>query len=152
MSFKRTLILLGLSLLCTACATNHDLANNKQMANETAAQKGVRYLLGRGVSQSDTMAFTYFKKAANENDPFAQSELAYMYAAGKGTPQDYKEALKWYQKAAEQGLAGAQYNLGLMYLHGLGTESNKTLAIQWFTKAAAHNFEPAKLALQQLQS
>lgn len=145
MSIKQLLVLVGLCVLFSGCSTIGDLSG---LNHETTTDKGMRYLLGRGVTQSDSKAFAYFTRAANEGDVFAQNELGYLYAAGKGTPRNYQQALFWYQKAANHGLASAQYNLGLMYLHGLGTVPNKELAQQWFQKAAAHGFEPARQALR----
>lgn len=150
MSIKKLLLLVGLSMLFAGCSTSNYLGNNSSAYSDNSPKSmGVRYLLGRGVEQNDEKAFYYFNKAAEENDPFAQNELAYMYAAGKGTQKSYKKAFSWYHKAAEHGLASAQYNLGLMYLRGLGTAPNKALAKEWFTKSAAHGFEPARMALGQ---
>ncbi len=72
-----------------------------------------------------------------------------MYASGKGISQDYATSLSWYQKAAEKDLPSAQYNLGLMYENGMGTTPDKAKAQEWFHRAAAHNFAPARNALEQ---
>jgi len=148
MSIKKLLLLIGLSMWMVGCSTTNstDLPTGQK---ESATQLGVRYLLGRGVPQDQAKAFAYFKEAADDNDPFAQNEVAYLYAAGKGTTQNYTQAFKYYQKAANQGLASAQYNLGLFYAKGLGVPQNQTLAKQWFEKSASHGFEPAKQALTQ---
>ncbi len=149
MSIQKILLLLGLSMLFTACSTGRYEGfgmQGSQLPN-TSTGNGVRYLLGRGAPQNDEKAFQYFKQGAEEGDPFAQNEVAYLYAAGKGTTRDQVKAFFWYQKAADQGLASAEYNLGLMYRHGLGTAPNETLAIEWIKKAAARGFEPAKEAL-----
>lgn len=148
MSIKRMLLLVGLSVLFAGCSTSKFYGSNSTAyADSSAKSMGVRYLLGRGVEQSNEKAFYYFNKAAEEGDPFAQNELAYMYAAGKGTSRNYAKALSWYEKAALQGLASAQYNVGLFYLHGLGVRADKKQAREWFQKSAAHGFEPARLAL-----
>jgi len=140
----RFILLAGLSILLTACATNsyHDLSQ------DSTTRKGVRYLLGRGVAQDDEKAFYYFKEAAErENDAFAQNELAYLYAAGKGTKRNDKKAFFWYQKAAERGLVSAEYNVGLMYLYGIGRAPDKTMGMRWIKKSAAQGFLPAKRTL-----
>lgn len=150
MSIRKLLLIIGLSVLFTGCSTGRYPGSDQMLAAQQGlsnADLGKRYLLGRGVPQNNEKAFTYFSKAANEDDPFAQNELAYMYAAGKGTQRDDAKSFYWYQKAADHGLASAQYNLGLMYLRGLGTPANKELAIEWFKKSASHGFEPAKQAL-----
>lgn len=154
MCIKKCLLLLGILIFVSGCSTNasyeypsnnhHYLAANQ---NENPTKTGIRYLLGRGVPQSDTQAFEYLLTAAKNDDPFAENEVAFLYASGKGTMQDDKKAFEYYQQAANHGLSSAQYNLGVMYANGLGTPINKTLAQEWFQKSAARGFEPAKLAL-----
>jgi len=149
---KRLMLLIGTCLLLNGCETTKYVGNTgyaEAGQHESATKMGVRFLLGRGVPQNDAKAFGYFLTAANEGDPFAENEVAYLYAAGKGTSQDYAKAFEYYQKAANHGLASAQYSLGLMYANGLGTTPDKMMAQQWFKKSAAHGFEPAKQALSQ---
>lgn len=149
MSFKKLVLLVGLSMLFVGCSTGR--YDNAAYGTKplTKTQLGVRYLLGRGVKQNDEKAFYYFSQAADEDDAFAQNEVAYLYATGKGTPKNEVKAFEYYQKAAEHGLASAEYNLGLLYLHGIGTQQNKAQALQWIGKSAARGFEPAKIALKQ---
>ena len=153
MSFKKLLLIIGLSVLFAGCSTsNYVDAKSSPYSDSSPKSMGVRYLLGRGVEQSNEKAFYYFSKAADQDDPFAQNEVAYMYAAGKGTTRNYAKAFSYYRKAADHGLASAQYSLGLMYLRGIGTAPDKTAAMQWFKKSAAHGFEPARMALGKSQS
>jgi TPR repeat protein len=42
-------------------------------------------------------------KAAEQNEPHAETNLGDMYARGLGVRQDLEEAKRWYRKAAEQG-------------------------------------------------
>jgi TPR repeat protein len=152
---KKLIILFVASILVVGCAHRSNQGNTayvRSAQTESNAQKGVRYLLGRGVPQDDTKAFNYFLVAAKNDDPFAQNEVAYMYAAGKGTERDYRKAFEYYQKAANHGLASAQYNLGLLYAHGLGTAPNVNVARYFFQQASMHGFEPAKQALVQYGS
>ena len=149
MFIKKIIIIVGLCALFASCSTSRYAGNASETVREAESTTdiGVRYLLGRGVKQSDEKAFYYFSEAAKEGDPFAENELAFMYAAGKGTRRDYAKAIHWYTEAANHGLASAQYNLGLMYKVGLGVPPNRTLAMQWFQKSASHGFEPARLEL-----
>ncbi|HVE44284.1 MAG TPA: tetratricopeptide repeat protein [Gammaproteobacteria bacterium] len=144
------ILTLSLFVLLTACAPTMDIGGvygpNRSYTN---TQMGVRYLLGRGVKQSDERAFYYFGQGAKGGDAFAQNELAYLYAAGKGTPRNLTAAFGWYQKAADHGLVSAQYSLGLMYLHGWGVAPNKERALFWIKKSAEHGFEPARAMLSQ---
>lgn len=153
MSIKKMLFASSSMILClllTGCASG--AFGQGGMYAQSSSDMGMNYLLGRGVPQNNAKAFAYFSKAADEDDVFAQNEVAYMYAAGKGTTRDYKKALMYYKKAADHDLASAQFNLGLLYANGLGTEANKALAREWFQKSAAHGFEPAQVALKQYSS
>lgn len=147
---KKLIIWVGLCCLLAGCSTARFGATYFPGENNT--KLGVRYLYGRGVLQSNEKAFAYFSQAAdNEDDAFAQNEVAYLYAAGKGTPQNYRKAIFYYQKAANHGLASAEFSLGQLYWYGLGTPADKTLAREWFKKSAAKGFGPAKLALTRYQ-
>jgi len=154
MFIKKVMVLCGVVLLLASCSAGKygNMGFNGFGQSDNTSDRGMRYLLGQGVEQNNEKAFYYFSKAANEGDPFAENELAYMYAAGKGTKRDYAQALRWYQRAAKHGLASAQYNLGLMYLMGLGTQPNKMLALKWFKTSATHGFEPARRALTRYAS
>jgi TPR repeat protein len=146
MSIKKILMVTGLSVLLVACSTGR-LGGYASNQGETATDMGVKHLLGRGVPRNDAKAFYYFSQAAQDDDPFAQNELAYMYAAGKGTKRDYGKAFTYYQLAAEHHLASAQYNLGLLYWNGLGVGQNKIVAREWFQRSASQGFLPAKKML-----
>lgn len=135
-------------ILLSGCATTHTHEVMGAKKQETDTERGVRYLLGRGVEQSNEQAFYYFSQAADEEDPLAQNEVAYLYASGKGTSQNYNKAFKYYMKAANQGLASAQYNVGFFYLHGLSVPVDTTMAKTWFEKSAASGFEPARSILE----
>lgn len=155
MNIMRPIVMCVLTATLVGCATPRYMGNSDNaaaIAKESDTKLGVRYLLGRGVPQSDERAFHYFLAAARDNDPFAQNEVAYLYAAGKGTERNDEKAFEYYQKAANNGLASAQYNLGLFYQQGIGVEKNDTLAMSWFQKSSAHGFEPAKKALSKIQS
>src|SRR5215831_11903976 len=64
------------------------------------------------------------RKAAEQGNAQAQSNLGAMYQDGKVVPQSDTEAVKWYRKAAEQGFtlvqSDVQSNLGMMYADGRG--------------------------------
>ncbi len=73
---------------------------------------------------------------AEQGDPKAESELAYMYSRGEGVGQSYDEALRWRRKAADQGYAEGEAGLGYMYFHGQGVAQDYVEAIRWYRKAA----------------
>ena len=51
------------------------------------------------------------QREAQEGDPDAQYELAYLYENGLGVPKDETRALELYQQAADQGHPEAQANI-----------------------------------------
>ena len=73
---------------------------------------------GQGVPQDYAEAVNWYRKAADQGNADAQSNLGWMYCTGRGVPQDDAEAVSWYRKAADQGNAAAQSNLGWMYANG----------------------------------
>ena len=68
--------------------------------------------------EDDAQAVSWYRKAAQQGDAKAQSNLGVMYAKGEGVPEDDTQAVSWYRKAAQQGQAEAQHNLGVMYYLG----------------------------------
>ena len=73
---------------------------------------------------------------AEQGDPKAESELAYMYSHGQGVPQDYSEALRWRRKAADQGYADGENGLAFMYLYGQGVSQDYSEALRWYRMAS----------------
>lgn len=57
---------------------------------------------------------TQLQREAQEGDPDAQYELAYLYENGLGVPKNETKALELYQQAADQGHPAAQDNLEAM--------------------------------------
>ncbi|WP_221901693.1 tetratricopeptide repeat protein [Bathymodiolus platifrons methanotrophic gill symbiont] len=68
------------------------------------------------VDKNELFAVEWYRKAADQGNAYAQSNLAYMIMHGKGIRQSDREAERWYRKAAEQGVARAQFNLGYIYV------------------------------------
>ncbi len=54
----------------------------------------------------------WFRKAAEQGDPYGQYDLGTMYERGKGVAKDLFEAMQWYKKAAEQGNEEAKEAFG----------------------------------------
>jgi TPR repeat protein len=57
---------------------------------------------------------TQLQRQAQQGDPDAQYELAYLYENGLGVPKSETRALELYQQAADQGHPAAQDNLDAM--------------------------------------
>jgi TPR repeat protein len=61
------------------------------------------YRNGYGVDQDDAEAVKWYRKAAEQDHAFAQSNLGLMYANGLGVEQDYIQAYKWMLLAGVNG-------------------------------------------------
>lgn len=49
------------------------------------------------------VAAIWYKKAADQDHPYALRELARLYETGRGVPQDQQEAVRLFRLAAEKG-------------------------------------------------
>ena len=95
------------------------------------------YQYGIGVDQSDTEAFQWYQKAADQGYTPAQYSLGTLYAKGLGTRQNNKKAAKWFRAAADKGFTEAQNDLGLMYEKGKGVAQDSIWAYTWLSLATA---------------
>ena len=82
-------------------------------------------------------AFEFWYPLADENDPKAQTALAFLYLKGLGVVQDDVRAADWYRRAARLGRPEAQFFLGTLYYLGRGVPQNDTLAHVWCEIALA---------------
>jgi TPR repeat protein len=101
------------------------------------------YEEGKGVPQDYAAAASWFRKAAEQGNAYAQHFCGLMYARGKGVPNDYAIAASWFRMAAEQENAGSQSSLGLLYAEGLGVPQDHVEAHKWFNLAAANGDDEA---------
>jgi Sel1 repeat-containing protein len=101
------------------------------------------YFGGWGVPQDDLQAAKWFRKAADQGNAQAQSNLGLMYANGRATPKNLPEAAKWFRKAADQSDAEAQTFLGSLYVRGEGVSQDYIRAHMWFNLAAAQGHQKA---------
>ncbi len=93
------------------------------------------YLRGLGVPLDFKEAAKWYMKAADQDIPAAEYNLAIMYEEGQGVAQDNSEAFNWCTKAAEGGDADAQNELAGMYEDGVGVAQELVRAHMWYTLA-----------------
>jgi len=72
---------------------------------------GKLYYAGKGIKQNYSLAFLWYRRAAQQGNIEAQYSLGNMYLMGEGISQNDTEAMNWYTQAAEQGHTAAQHNL-----------------------------------------
>ena len=98
-----------------------------------------------GLPRDDVKAVDWYRKAANQGLPKAETNLGDMYFFGRGgLAQSYLDALSWYLKASQQDAPDAQYRLGYMYEKGLGTTNDPAKAVQLYRSAADHGYAEAQ--------
>jgi hypothetical protein len=76
-----------------------------------------------------------FYPAAEEGNPEAMVNVAFMYYCGLHFEKDHKEAAKWYEKAAKMNHVNAQFSLGTLYENGEGVARNIEKAYYWYSLA-----------------
>ncbi|MFQ5754727.1 MAG: protein kinase [Acidiferrobacterales bacterium] len=112
---------------------------------------GFLYVMGRGVTQDEAEAATWFRKAAAQGLADAQYNLGTLYESGRGVTRDEAEAARWYGKAAAQGHVYAQAALGNMYASGHGVAKNRAEASKWLSEAAGQGHKGAQERLKKLR-
>jgi uncharacterized protein len=121
MSATRALVLAAGLLLAVPAAAADDFARGLSAYN-AADYEG---------------AFEAWYPLADENDPKAQTALAFLYLKGLGVRQDDVRAADWYGRAARLGQPQAQFFLGSLYYLGRGVPQNDQLAHVWCEIALA---------------
>jgi TPR repeat protein len=98
---------------------------------------GMLYDAGKGVKSNQTVAASWYRKAAEQNHLLGQLYLGVLLYSGEGVKQDYVEAARWFKAPADSGYEPAQFYLGSMYANGTGVKKDNSEAIRWLSKAAA---------------
>ena len=108
------------------------------MVNQTPKELndyGDKYFYGDGLEKNIEMAFTYYKKAADLNNPIGY------YNVGKYffEKEQYKEAVEYFNKARELGYTKAAIKLSELYLNGYGLRKSKKKAFKMLSQAVEAN-------------
>jgi TPR repeat protein len=83
-------------------------AEQTEDSNQTEEQVQVNTAVSTSVPDGN---IAQLQREAQEGDPDAQYNLAYIYENGLGVPKDESKALELYKQAANQGHPAAQTNL-----------------------------------------
>jgi len=68
---------------------------------------GKNYETGRiGLPKDISQAQYWYRKAADQGDPYAEASLGILFNFGKGVQRDYAQAYMWYERAAMHAPAG----------------------------------------------
>lgn len=109
--------------------------------------------LGRAYHKANNLesAVAQYRKAGDQGNVLAQTNLGVMYSKGEGVPQDPAQAVAWLRKAADQGNAKAQGYIGWMYLSGYGVPQDYSQALAWLRKAADQGNAEAQGYIDQMK-
>ena len=122
---------------------------------------GNAYATGKGVPKDEAEAVRWFRKAAEQGNPFAQQALEGMSASsqvvsGREATHDASQTQTEYTdrltKLAESGDAKAEYDRGRAYATGDGVSQNKGAAADWYLKSAQHGLAQAQNAYGELEN
>ncbi len=79
-------------------------------------------------------AFSWYKKAADQQDSSGMTELGRCYEQGLSVPVDQKKAFALYQEAAQKKSYSAMAALGRCYEEGIGTAADPNMAFEYYKK------------------
>lgn len=96
------------------------------------------YMKGTGVDKDLAKAHEWFKKSADQGNPYAQKMVGSFYQG-----VDDKQALHWFRLAAESGTPEHQHYLGTLYMLGFVAPKSEEKAIYWFVLASKQNYSPS---------
>lgn len=99
-------IVVATAISLVACSEKAADSNRTEKAEKAVATKVIANVTEDRIAQ--------LQREAQEGDPDAQYNLAYIYENGLGVPKDETKALELYQQAADQGHPAAQNNLEAM--------------------------------------
>ena len=122
-------------------AKNYAQAFPKLKAAAEKGHKKAQYRLGRcyekgrGVAQSDALAYQWYSKSAAQEYSKAEYQMGMCFKDGRGTAKNREKAFSWLMRAARQEYAEAQYQVGKSYLKGKGTPVDRKKAKTWLQRA-----------------
>ena len=91
-------------------------------------------------------AAQWYRRAADQNIPEAQTALADRLMQGVGVDKNYEEAAKLYRAAADK-LPVAAAHMGDLYCYGVGVKEDTAECAKWYRKAAEGGIAHAAAAL-----
>ena len=100
---------------------------------------------------SGSSTWTWFRKAAEGGEGWAQASLGEAYLNGEGVPQNLAAARSWFKKSAEQENPLGQYRYGMVLVKGIGGARDVAAGAAFLAEAAAAGSEEALCVLAQLE-
>lgn len=104
----------------------------RQRTPKELNELGDKAFYGRGQERNIEVAYTYYKQAADMNNPVGVFNLAKYYYQKAA----YKQAFDFYKKCADLSYGPALVRLYQMYLHGVGVRRSKKKAFKYLKTGA----------------
>jgi hypothetical protein len=114
---------------------------------------GQLYEQGRGVEQSPSKSFEYYKMAAAAGQAQAGVKVGLIYRDGNkqlGIKKNYEKAIRSFEKGALQSWPESQYYLADMYRRGLGVPVDRTEGLRWLILASKKHYAPSMVELARI--
>jgi hypothetical protein len=113
-----------------------------------------------GIYQDYAEGLEWFRKAAEQGEPYALRMIALSYERGDGVSRDYAQAATWFRKAAEQDDSYGQYWLGNAYAEGSGgiiykgfnEPQDLVLAYAWLNVASNGYYDDAEKSRDKVEA
>ena len=96
---------------------------------------GDQYFFGDQKERNIELAFTYYKKAADLNNPIGYYNVGKYFIE----KEQFKQASEYLNKSKDLGYTVASIKLSDMYLNGLGFRKNKKKAFKYMNEAVIAN-------------
>ena len=104
-----------------------------------------------GVTEDESKAFAWFKRAAEAGNVAGMVDLAGMDRLGvNGADPNEEEAAHWFQKAVDRDSPAAMFDLGQMYESGRGVAKSLDKAKDLYQRSAKLGNREAQKRLTQL--
>lgn len=110
------------------------------------------YEKGEGVPQNDSLAWSWYQRAAISGRAEASFRVAEFFETGRGVPISLKDAAEWYERAANKGHIGAMVRAGRIYATGIGVRPDVSKAIAWLARAQEEGDGEAETLLASLSA
>ena len=106
--------------------------------------------LSKPIKKNLEEGFKWVKLAAEQDNDFAQFNLADMLYLGHGVKKDFSESFKWLKLAAKGGNSRAQNNLGYYFEKGIGVDVNLKEAKSWYQLSFKNGYQEAYLGIKDI--
>lgn len=90
-------------------------------------------------------AIQWYRRAVDQGDGYAASQIAFFYEHGVGRAKDMREALSWHRTGAALHHANSQIRYATALREGAVIARNEQEAFRWFARAARQARNSAQL-------